>query len=59
MECLRRVLGVTLSRCESGPKFVQGPVGVTTSPSLLGPVMAWSQQNCLRLLLIARYFGSS
>jgi len=41
---------------ESGPKFVQGPGGVTTSPILLGPVLVWSQQNYLRFLLIARYF---
>jgi len=43
----------------SGPKFVQGPGGVTTSPTLLGPVLVWSQQNYSRLLLIVRYFGSS
>jgi len=44
---------------ESGPKFVQGPGGVTTSPTLLGPVLVWDQQNYLRLLLIVRYFGFS
>ena len=44
---------------ESGPKFVQGPGGVTTSPTLLGPFLVWSQQNYLRFLLIARYFESS
>jgi len=44
---------------ENGPKVVQGPGGVTTSPTLLGAVLVWSQQNYLRLLLIVRYFGSS
>jgi len=42
---------------ESGPKFVRVPGGVTTSPTLLGPVLVWSQQNYIRLLLIARYSG--
>jgi len=32
---------------------------VTTSPTLLGPVLVWSQQNYLILLLIMRYFVSS
>jgi len=36
----------------------QGAGGVTTSPTLLGPVMAWSQQNYLKILLIVRCFGS-
>ena len=31
----------------------------TASPTLLGPVLVWSQQNCLRLLLNVRYFVSS
>ena len=44
---------------ESCSKFDQGPGGATTSPTLLGPVLVWSQQNYLRLLLIVRYFGSS
>jgi len=39
---------------ESGSKFVQGPGGVTTSLTLLGSVLVWSQQNYLRLLLIVR-----
>jgi len=37
----------------------QGPGGVTTSSTLLGPVLVWSQQNYLKFLLIVRYFGSS
>jgi len=61
---LRRVGGespsvYSLHQRESGPEVVQGPGGVTTSPILLGPVLVWSQQNYLRLLLIVRYFGSS
>jgi len=51
--------GYSLHPLESGPKFVQGPGGVTTSPTLLGPVLVWNQQNYLRLLLIVKYFGSS
>jgi len=43
---------------QSGPKFVQGPGDVTTSPTLLGPVLVWSQQNYLKLLLIVRYSGA-
>jgi len=41
---------------ESGPKFIQGPGGVTASPTLLGPVLVWSQQNYVRLLLIREVF---
>jgi len=44
---------------ESGPDVVQGTGGVTTSPTLLGPVLVWSQQSYLKLLLTVRYFGSS
>jgi len=51
--------GYSLHTQESGPEFVQGPDGVTTSPTLLGPVLVWSQQNYLKLLLIVRYFWSS
>ena len=51
--------GYSLHPRESGPKVVQGPGGVTAPPTLLGPVLVWSQQNYLRFLLIARYFGSS
>ena len=43
---------------ESGPEVVQGPGGVTASPTLLGPVLVQSQQNYLKLLTV-RYFGSS
>jgi len=50
--------GYSLHPRESGPKFVQEPGGVTTSPTLLGPVLVWSQQNYLRLLLIVRYSGA-
>jgi len=32
---------------ESGPEVDQGPGGVITSPTLLGPVLVWSQQNYL------------
>jgi len=46
--------GYSLHPRESGPKFIQGPGGLTTSPTLV-----WSQQNYMRLLLIVRYFGSS
>ena len=35
--------GYSLHPWESGPKFVQGPSGVTTCPTLLGPVLVWSQ----------------
>ena len=34
---------------------VQGLDGVTASPTLLGPVLVWSQQNYLKLLLTVRY----
>ena len=29
------------------PVVGQGPGGVTTSPTLLGPVLMWSRQNCM------------
>jgi len=32
---------------------------MTTSPTLLGLVLVWSQQSYLRLLLIMRYYISS
>jgi len=32
---------------------------VTTSPTLLGPVLVWSEQNYLKLLLIVRNFVST
>ena len=44
-----------LSPRESGPEVVQGLVGVTTSPTLLGPVLLWSLQNYVKLLLTVRY----
>ena len=43
----------------SGQEVVQGPGGVITSPTLIGPVLVWSRQNYLRLLLTVRYFESS
>jgi len=51
--------GYSLHPQESGPKFVQGPGGVTASLTLLGTVLVWSQQNYLIFLLIVRYFESS
>ena len=51
--------GYSLHPQKSGPKFVQGPGGVTTSLTLLGTVLVWSQQKYLRLLLIVRSFESS
>ena len=50
--------GYSLHPRESGPEVVQGPGYVTASPTFLGPVLAWRQQNYLRLLLIMRYVGS-
>jgi len=44
---------------ESDPDVVQGPVGLTTSSTLLGPVLVWSQHNYQKCLLIVRYFKSS
>jgi len=38
-----------------GPEVVQGPGGVTSSPTLLGPVFVWSQQNYLKLMLTVRF----
>jgi len=40
---------------ESDPEVVQSLGGVTASPNLLGPVLVWSQQNYLKLLLTVRY----
>jgi len=48
-----------LNTRESDPKIVQGLVGVTTSPTFLGPVLLWSQQNYLKLLMTVRYSKSS
>ena len=47
-ECSRRDWRGTscwLHPLESGPEVVQRPGGLTTSPTLLGPVMVWSQGN--------------
>jgi len=38
---------------------VQGPGGVTVSPTLLGAILVWKQLNYLKLLLIVTYFGST
>ena len=49
-ECPRKELqgkSCWLHTKESGPEVVQGPGGVTTSPTLLGHVLLWSQQNYL------------
>jgi len=43
----------SLNPRESGPDVIQGPNGVTTSPTLLDPTLVWSQQNYVRLLLTA------
>jgi len=51
--------GNSLHPQESGQEVVQVAGYVTTSPTSLDPVLVWSQQNYLRLLLIVRYFGSS
>jgi len=37
------------------PDVVQGLGRVTASPTLLDPVLVWSQQNYLKLLLTVRY----
>ena len=50
--------GYSLHQQESGQEVVQGTGDVSESPTLLGPVLVWSSQNYLRLLLIVRYFGS-
>jgi len=47
------------TRRENGPEVVQGPGGVRTSPTLLGPAFVCSQQNYLRLLLTVKYFRFS
>jgi len=52
--------------CETSPAgYVHGkgvdlgPGGVITSPTLLGPVLVWSQHNYLRLLKNGTYFVTS
>ena len=44
---------------ECGPEVVQGAGGVTTSPTLLGPVLVWSQHNYQKLLLTVTWGISS
>jgi len=44
---------------QSGQEFDQGPGGVTTPPTVLGPVLVSSQQDYLRFLLTVRYLESS
>ena len=48
-----------LNTQKSGSEVIQGLGGATTSPTLLGPVMVWSQQNYLKYLLTVRYSKSS
>jgi len=43
---------------EIGPQFVQGQGEVTASQTLLCPILVWSQQNYLILLLTVRYSKS-
>jgi len=50
--------GYSLHPRESGPNLVQGPGDVTTSPTLLGPILV-CQKNYLKFLLIVRHFMSS
>ena len=57
-KCWRRI-SCGLNPRESGPVVVQGLSGVTASPTLLGSVLVWSHQNCLKLLLTVRYSTSS
>jgi len=44
---------------ESCPEVVHGPDEVTTFPTLLGPVLVWSQQNYLKFLLTVRGYEST
>ena len=55
----RQVLLATPHSQESGLEAVRGLGGVTKSPTLLGPVLMWNQQNYVGLLLNVRYFESS
>ena len=48
-----------LNQPESGPEVLRVPGGVTTSPTLLDPVLVWSQQKYVKLLLTVRYSKSS
>ena len=44
---------------EIDPEVVQGPDEMHTSPTLLGPILVWSQQKNLRLPNTAVFFQSS
>jgi len=44
-----------LNQRKRGSEVIQGLGLVTTSPTLLGLVLVWSQQNYLKLLLAVRY----
>ena len=44
---------------ECVPKVNHGPAGVTASPTLLGPVLVWNQQNYLKFLKTVTHFVSS
>ena len=48
--------GQTESATPNSRVPVQVTGGRTTSPTLLGPVLVWSQQNDLKLLLAVMYF---
>jgi len=48
-----------LNPLENNIDVVQDPGGVTASPTLLSPVLVWSQQNYLKLLVTVRYSKSS
>ena len=48
-----------LNTRESSPEVVQSLIGVTTCPTLLGPVLLWSQHKYVKLILTVRYSKSS
>jgi len=50
----RQVLLATPTR--NRQEVEQEPGGVITSPTLLVPVLVWTEQNFLRLLLTAKVF---
>ena len=58
-ECSTKDWSCWLNPRENGAEVVQGLGGVTTSPTLFGPVLVWSQQNYPKLLLTVRYSKSS
>ena len=49
-----RVTSCWLHQREGGPEAIQEPGGLTTPPTLLGPVLVWNQHNYLRLVLTHR-----